>query len=68
MEDRFLEQAANARRLVAERDPELLRAALETDRGLLIWSLAQTIRQRLDACTNATRALGRFRRATPKDR
>jgi hypothetical protein len=68
MDPRFRVRAAEARRYVATRDPELLTAAAEVDRSLLSWSLAQSPRQRLDACTNAARALGRFRRAAPEDR
>ncbi len=56
------------RALIAARDPELLDAAAEVDRSLLDWALAQTPRQRLDACSSATRALAGFRRGTSTDR
>jgi hypothetical protein len=42
-------------------DPLFAEAAAEVDRGLLRWALAMSPRARLRACTQATRALARFR-------
>jgi hypothetical protein len=64
----LMEQVARVLALIADRDPDVLAAAEEVDRSLLAWSLAQTPRQRLDACSNAARTLARFRRATSPDR
>ncbi len=47
--------------------PEILQAAREVDKSLLAWTASLSIRQRLDNCTQASRALGRFQHViTPK--
>ena len=43
--------------------PELRAAARDVDRALLRWYLGLSLRERLRACTQAGRALGRFKRA-----
>ena len=48
-------------------DPLVLAAAREVDRSLLDWFLSLTPRERLRACTRATRALGRFTRDTTSE-
>jgi hypothetical protein len=48
-------------------DPLVLAAAREVDRSLLEWFLSLTPRERLRACTRATRALGRFTRVTASE-
>lgn len=47
-------------------DPELRQARLEVDRSLLRWSKSLSPMDRLRACSNATRALDRFRRVPPE--
>jgi hypothetical protein len=49
-------------------DPLVLAAAREVDRSLLEWFLSLTPRERLRACTRATRALGRFTRVTASEK
>jgi hypothetical protein len=61
-------RAAEALGMVAAEAPELLAAAADVDRTLLAWSLSLGLRERLQACSNATRALARFRRVPPGDR
>jgi hypothetical protein len=48
-----------------EIDPLLIEASKDVDRSLLQWSLSLTPRQRLQACTRATRALSKFKRVEP---
>lgn len=43
-------------------DPLVIEACKDVDRSLLRWSLSLTPRQRLRACTRATRALSKFKR------
>ncbi len=45
--------------------PELLAAVADVSPALLQWCAEQSPRQRLQACTNATRGVERIRRATP---
>jgi hypothetical protein len=52
--------AGTSRRLVA--------AATEIDQSLLEWSLSLSLRERLRVCSNAARALAKFKRAKAKDR
>jgi hypothetical protein len=52
----------------AHLDPLIVEAAKDVDGSLLRWALSLTPRERLRACTRATRALSRFRRVTPEDR
>jgi hypothetical protein len=68
MRTEYRHRAEQAREFVAARDPDLLRAAQEVDPGLLEWSLTLSARERLDSCTNSTRALARFRRVAPENR
>lgn len=46
-------------------DPLLLEAAEEVDLGLIRWFLGLSPFERLQACTNATRALGALRDGPP---
>ena len=45
-------------------DPLVLEASDDVDRSLLAWSLAMSPRERLRACTRATRALSKFKRVS----
>lgn len=47
-----------------ELDPLVVQAAREVDLTLLDWSLRLSPRERLRACTNASVALGRFKRGS----
>ncbi|MDH3745431.1 MAG: hypothetical protein OES47_10055 [Acidobacteriota bacterium] len=47
-----------------ELDPLIVAAAAEVDRSLLRWMLSLSPRARLEASTNATRALSRIRRGS----
>lgn len=49
-------------------DPLLHEAAREVDGTLLDWALRLSPRERLRACSNATRALARFTRVAPATR
>jgi hypothetical protein len=56
------------RQLVASIDPLIVEAAREVDGTLLDWMLGLSPRERLRACSNASRALGRFSDGTPSPR
>jgi hypothetical protein len=45
-------------------DPELLRAADEVDVGLLSWFSELSPRERLRACSNFAKTVGKFRRVS----
>jgi len=51
------------RQRLAHVDPDVLAAVAEVDLGLLAWARTLSPRQRLEACTRATRGLGRLMRA-----
>lgn len=53
---------------LAKRSPELVAAADEVDQTLIDWALSLSPRERLDACTRATRALTGWRRVSPDQR
>jgi hypothetical protein len=49
-------------------DALVLEAAREVDVTLLDWALSLSPRERLRACTQATRALGKFTHVAPRPR
>jgi hypothetical protein len=64
-------QAPSAEKHLASReaiDPLIVEAAKEVDGSLLQWMLSLSLRERLRACSNASRALGRFRDAASRPR
>jgi hypothetical protein len=53
---------------LASLDPLIVEAAREVDGTLLDWMLGLSPRDRLRACSNASRALGRFSHVTSPTR
>ncbi|HEV8239933.1 MAG TPA: hypothetical protein VGS57_11245 [Thermoanaerobaculia bacterium] len=59
---------SQAKRSAAGVDPLIMQAVADVDRSLLHWSLQQSPRQRLVACSRAAAALVRLRSAASRER